>query len=82
MKHIRIHKKIVAHLTENGDSTTGEIQEWLRELRPIRNRARGAGHMSGQSINVLGNVLRRKPIVKKGFDPSAGASGQTIWGIE
>ena len=82
MKHIRIHRKIVAHLKENGDATTGEIQDWLRELKPVNNRARGAGHMSGQSLHVLGNVLRRRPIVKKGFDPSAGVSGQAIWGVD
>jgi hypothetical protein len=82
MKHIRIHRKIVEHLKENGDATTGEIQDWLRELKPANNRPQGAGHMSGQSLNVLGNVLRRKPIVKKGFDPSAGVSGQAIWGID
>jgi len=82
MKHIRIHRKIVAHLKENGDATTGEIQDWLRELKPVNNLARGAGSMTGQSLNVLGNLLRRRPIVKKGFDPSAGVSGQAIWGVD
>lgn len=79
MKHKRIHAKIVGYLEENGNATTGEIQTWLREVRPIRNRAKGAGHMSGQSIHVLGNVLRRKPIVKKGFDSTV---KQTVWGVD
>ena len=79
MKHKRIHTKIVGYLEEHGNATTGEIQTWLLNVRPIRNRARGAGSMTGQSINVLSNVLRRKPIVKKGFDSTV---KQTVWGVD
>ena len=65
MKHKRIHAKITEHLEQNGDATTGQIQDWVKELRPTRkNRAKGAGFMTSQSLNVLSNVLRRKPIVK------------------
>jgi hypothetical protein len=79
MKHKRIHAKITEHLEKNGDATTGQIQDWVKELRPTRkNRAKGAGFMTSQSLNVLSNVLRRKPIVKVGFDNEA---NQAIWGI-
>lgn len=78
MKHKRIHAKIIQYLEHNGDATTGEIQDWVRDLQPVRNRIRGAGHSTGQSINVLSNVLKRKPIIKVGFDLGA---KQAIWGI-
>jgi hypothetical protein len=79
MKHKRIHAKITEHLEQNGDATTGQIHDWVTKLKPTRkNRAKGAGFMTGQSLNVLSNVLRRKPIVKVGFDNEA---NQAIWGI-
>ena len=79
MKHKRIHAKIAKHLEQNGDATTGQILDWVTELRPTRkNRAKGAGFMTGQSLNVLSNVLKRKPIVKVGFDNQA---RQAVWGI-
>jgi len=78
MKHKRIHAKITKHLEQKGDATTGELREWLRGLRPENGSSRGTGFGQSQSLNVLGNVLKRRPIVKVGFDNQA---RQAIWGI-
>jgi len=79
MKHKRIHAKIAKHLEQNGDATTGEIRDWLLDIKPVRAYTlKGNGNMNEQSINVLGNILKRKPIVKVGFDRKA---KQAIWGI-
>ena len=78
MKHKRIHAKIAKHLEQNGDATTGEVREWLRDQRPKNGSSRGTGFGQSQSLNVLSNVLKRKPIVKVGFDNQA---RQAVWGI-
>ena len=80
MNHKRLHKRIVDILTIEGNLCTGEILDELRSTKtePGRKYLRSGNNLYDQPINVIINVLKRKPIIKIGFDQSA---RQAVWGI-
>ena len=77
MKHKRLHKRLVQILETEGDLRTGQI---LDELCSTQTNPKTASRNNfyKQPVRVVVNVLKRKPILKIGFDASA---KQAVWGI-
>ena len=77
MNHKRLHKRLVTILEEEGELNTGQILDKLHSSEG--NLSTGSrNNFFNQPIRVITNVLRRKPIMKVGFDQS---SKQAVWGI-
>jgi hypothetical protein len=78
MNHKRLHKRLVTILSDEGNLTTGQVLEKLHSSETSKSTGSKCNFYN-QPIRVVTNVLRRKPIIKVGFDC---AVKQAVWGVD
>lgn len=78
LKHKRLTERIRKYLIENGPKDTREIHDYCNNFKNNRTGSK-SNHFYIQSINVIGNLMRRKYFVKVGHDKEVALD---IWEVK
>jgi len=78
MKHILTHRKIIEYLEAEGPKNTHEIGDYLSSYRSGKTGSK-SNKQFNQPIQVLINIMRRKPFCKSGYDA---VKRVQIWAIK